>query len=170
MPLPITQNTDYVGEFQITQDKFSTKKLNTYINRYELTYLNRLLGCELAKLFIADLNPSGVPTDQRFIDIYDIFCKMIACELEESAGIKEMLLGFIYFEYVKNNNSFVGTSGNKSSETENSNEAGSLVHNVYARYNLSIETYSAIQAYICDNMTVYPEFEGVKLFFNHWAL
>ena len=171
MALPITNVSDYVGEYQISTDKYSEKTLNVYISKYEKKYLDRLLGCELASLFIADLDPQGVPQTQRFIDIFNSFCKQDECgDLYESDGIKEMLLGFIYFEYVKNNNSGVATSGNTRKVGENSKEAGSMMHDLYARYNLSAVTASSIQWFICDNMDIYPEFEGVRICFNHWSL
>jgi len=164
----IVTNEDFVGEFQISTDKYSKDVLDGYITRYENKFINQLLGCELAELFIADL-VNGVPQDQRFIDIFEPFCKQEDTWIWESAGMKEMLIGMIYFELVKNNNTYVATGGNKAKLAENSKIAGSIWHNVYARWNLSVETACAIQWFIEDDNVTYPEHEGIRFLINNWV-
>ena len=167
--MAIVTSTDFVGEFQISSDKFSKEKLDLYIARYENLFINRLLGCELAKLFIDDLD-NGVPQDPKFVAIFEPFCKQDECgNMYESSGMKDMLIGMIYFEFVKNNNSYVSTGGNKAKKTENSKTAGSLWHNVYARWNLSVKTSVAIQWFICREMATYPEYEGIPFKINYWV-
>ena len=171
MSLPNTTPGDYVGEYQIATNKNTSKKLEGYITRYEKYYLYQLLGCELADLYIADLQAGGIPQDPRFVAIYEEFCEQDECGyMYISRGIKEMLTGLVYFEYVKNNNSIVGSSGNVSKEGENSKEASAWKHDLFNRHNIAVETATAIQWYICDNMTVYPEFKGVEILLNHWSL
>lgn len=175
--------SDFVGRVAISQNKFDAADLQSYIDELEIKYLDDLLGCELSALLITDLAlpVSGEPTAQRFKNIYDKFCHDITglvfplpwhhdffeffverSRQNRSRGIKEMLKGFIYFEYVRDQpltNSSIGVS-------ESKGVASSLVTSQNSglsfRYNDSINDYWNIQFFINENLTDYPEYNGVR--------
>ena len=156
---------DFVGKYKLAKDCYSKDLLQQYIDKYEKTYLQDLLGCALYDLFIDDLDTSEPPVSQtqRFIDIYDEKCTDDVCGvMYRSEGILEMLKGFVYYHYIldqKFKNTTVGTVVNESSF---SREVAAAKSTMEDRYNLAVDTYIAIQLFVLDNKDVYPEFNGIK--------
>jgi hypothetical protein len=149
------------GILLIATNKHTEDTLQAYIDEYDVPYLQDMLGCELYELFLADL-VNGVPQSQRFIDIFEPFCKDDDCYgIQKSEGIKIMVKYFIYWEYVKQQRVNNTNTGDVINENEVSRVARPPETKLYSTYNKAIKTYCAIQWFICDNLTVYPEFEGV---------
>lgn len=162
----IVQSIDFQqGFYRIPTTQYTQGELVSAINKYEPIYLAYLLGVELSELFIADLDGNGVPQTQRFIDIYEEFIKEIHCKIENSIGIKKMLIGFIYYEVMINRNYVPTEGGNVASLKENANLLS--YHNnsrvAEIRFNESKFSADSIQRYICDNIETYPEYEGKKI-------
>lgn len=164
MPLPITKHTDYeTGVYKLPFSSITKKDLTSYIDTYELKYLQDLLGCELAKLFIADLTGvENAPTEDRFIYIYNAFCNDETCHFERSEGIKVMLQGFMFWEYGKTLTTELAMNGAVDSSSENSTRGKQSGTKLLSNYNNSITSYTAIQEYICGNEEIYPEFKGKR--------
>jgi len=163
----IVNNTDFVGKFQIAQNCYS--ELNDYIETYERKYLEDLLGCDLTEDLIGDLN-NQTPQTQKFIDIFERFCEDDGICINRSEGIKSMLLGFIYFEYVRDVAYKVTVGGVKRNRVEVSGDVGTNQHNIYNRFNWSIETFNSIQHYICDRSSDFMNFNGQNKQITHWAI
>jgi hypothetical protein len=150
------KESDFKGQTDTAKDIFSKSDLQEYIDKFEVRYLQDLLGCELYEEFATDFAITGTsPTDPKFIQIWNSFCKDNSCGIERSEGIKEMLVMFINFEYkrdqpVKNN-----IGGNQINMQENSTSAASTASNMYTVYNQALESYNAIQWCICDNSNNY---------------
>jgi hypothetical protein len=156
----IIQKSDFVGKYSISQNTYSN--LDNYINKYEELYLINLLGVELFKLFKLDV-VNHSPVTQKYLDIFntikedDTNCNSIRI----SEGIKEMLLGFVYFEYLKDDKYKPTPSGTVASESENSRETGFEENGIYNRYNNSIKSYNTIQWFIeKDINNNYPLYNG----------
>ena len=94
-------SSEFNNKFELSVGMYSDDKIQAYIDRYEESYLVQLLGVELYNLFIADLDVSNVPQASRFVKIFNPFNEQVAFSLMMSKGIKDMLMGFIYFEYLK---------------------------------------------------------------------
>lgn len=165
----ITKIADYKARYQIAKDTYSKKTLQCYIDEKEPCLIYELLGVELGKLFIADLDPQGVPQTQRFIDIYNSFALDDNCGIHCSIGMKDYLLGLIYFDYARNDNTYNSQIGNKEAVSENSNVASNFVHDLSQRYNHAIRTGKEIQWYVCVHKPEdYPEYKGKRLQISHW--
>lgn len=147
--------------------RLTEDRIQTFIDAVEKRYLQDLLGCDLYDLFIADL-VSNVPQTQRFIDIFDEFCKDDNCGIIRSEGIKEMLKGFTYWEWEKQNKAKNTQTGSIVNENEVSREATFDEAGLYEVYNNAIKTYKAIQWFICDDLTTYPEYNGQRKEITHW--
>ena len=87
-----------------------------------------------------------------------------------SNGIKEMLLGFIYFEFVKTQSVHNTTTGNVIAQNEVSVQADWNSTEVYNNYNEAINSYRAIQIYINENSSIYPEYNGKMKVKAHWSI
>jgi hypothetical protein len=148
---------DFVGKWELA--KSNDDKIDEYIQEYEEQYLIELLGKELYDLFKADLT-AGVPGTQIYKDIFDPFSiKISQAVIITSKGMKKMLTGLIYFQYVKDNKTKQSMNGAVTQQTEVSTPSDNTF--LYQRYNDAVRTYQAIQTYIIQNIAIYPTFAGV---------
>lgn len=149
------------GFYRIPFSEYTEVSLQEVINDKEEYYLSMLLGIELKDLFVADLS-GGVPVSAIYLDIFNPFIKDINECKYQSLGIKTMLKGFIYWEYMREANYKVSESANLSVLNENSSALEFENNEILAekRYNRSKFTGDAIQQFICDNDDVYPTYDG----------
>lgn len=166
--LGITFNDFGKGKFELHKGIYESAKIQAYIDKYERQYLNKLLGVDLFKDFQLDL-VNGIPQEAKYLDIYNEFEYDDAnCAVLISDGMLDMIKGFVYFQYLKDQTNTVSVSGNVRQMGENSENVSTLNTMIYTRYNDSIRTYRTIQKYICDNNKEYLKFNGVKLGLAYW--
>lgn len=145
-------NTDFNGQGDVAQDKFSVSDLDLYIDKYEVEILQDLLGAELYTDFATDFAITGVmPTAPKFQQIWNPFAKDNDCTVVKSQGIKAMLVLLINFEYIRDSKVKNNIGGVNKNVQANSSEAEFHETNIYSNYNDAINTYWAIQWVICDN-------------------
>lgn len=162
-----TQN--FIGKYALSQSMYNTPDYGFYIDTYEDQLIDQLLGAELAELFRADLVlGGGVPTEQRFIDIFMPFSIDYNYSIKRSEGIEIMLTGFIYFEIVRDQENKMTPVGNVASKAENSDAVRSYNSTMWDRYNRAVRTHKAIQSFIHKNSNDYPEFNGKDKKFSYW--
>ena len=68
-----------------------------------------------------------------------------------------MLTCFIYFEFLKDKQTYNTITGTVKSKVEVSDVINLAESNIYQIYNKGIDTYKAIQWFICDKSEDYPE-------------
>jgi hypothetical protein len=118
--MSLINQSDFVGKFQIAENKFSD--ITPYINRYEEKILIELMGKELADDYLSD------PIDPKWDD-YDF---------------KDLLVGLVYFEYVRDLPYRITNQGFVYQMDENSSQ---VIHSLALRqrYNESIDLWIEIQ-------------------------
>lgn len=159
-----------IGRFIIPKNPDQTNDVQAYIDRIEAYYLPRLFGKVLFDLFETDYAISGTgPTDPRFIAVFEAFTTQTTqSDFQQSLGMIDMLKGFVYFEYVRDNVTRLTTTGIKRTDSANSENVSAIHHDINSRYNESIATYLAVQYFMSQTNEVdYPEYEGIILKFNH---
>jgi len=156
----IVKAADFTGKYTIAQTSFTD--LDSYILKYEERYLIELLGVELFDLFKADIaTPLSPPTDPIYLAIYNPIREDDSSCIRISEGMKEMLLGFIYFEYQRDIKFYSTPSGTVVGQSEVARESSGDENYIYGRYNEAVKSYNTIQWYIRDNETEdYPTFNG----------
>jgi len=161
---------DFEGKFSLHSGMYEQDKINDYVDRYERIYLIKLLGVDLFNLFVANL-VGGIPTDPKYLAIYESFeYDSASCgDITISEGMVDLILGVVYFQYLKDQTSQVWVSGQVSPTGENSNNQSTLNMMMYTRYNDSVRSFKAIQRYICDNSTDYSDFNGTSLKTAYWV-
>lgn len=148
--------SDFKAQTKIAKDIFTTGDLQPYLDKFEVRYLQELLGCELYEAFATDFAILGnKPTDPKFTEIWEAFCKDDSFHIHRSEGIKEMLAMFIYFEYLRDQPAKNNIAGMQKNVQANSEAIPSQGTNVYTLYNEALETYCAIQWIIRDNPNDY---------------
>lgn len=155
----ILSPSDFVGKYELHTGMYVQSKLQNYIDIYEPMYLKQLFGVDLYNQFIGDLL-NNVPQSPNFLTVfnplsqdlgYSFYSRYGFNELNSmiiSQGIKEMLKGFIYFEYAKDLNNQMTPYGNVKPISENSEAVNTLFSMMYTRYNEAINSYRAIQRFI----------------------
>ncbi len=163
MGLLISSN-DFTGKWSLA--KSNEDSIDEYIEEYEEKFLTELLGKELFDLFVADLSgyvadvSVGVPVDQIYLKIFNPFTEKIRGYVVASEGMKRMLVGLIYFYYVRDNAVKQTMNGAVNQVTEVATTSDNTF--LYPRYNQAVVTYQSIQNYIMENKTAtYPAFYGV---------
>ena len=150
----------------VSYNGYQSSDFQWYIDKYEKHYLSVLLGVDLYNLFIADLDGNGVPQTPIYQAIYNEINEQINNEILVNRGMKEMLKGFIYFHYVRDNATKQTTTGNKIIEGDSSMAITALSANINLQFNDSIDDYRVIQHYINENEVDYPDFLGQNLGYN----
>jgi hypothetical protein len=158
------------GKWELATGIYEQQKINGYIDLYTNRLLAELLGVDLYNLFVADLDPlTFVPQDPKYLAIYNAFMHQgNNCNVIISDGMVDMIKGFIYFEYLKDQINQVWVSGNVAPVGENSKNISTLSQQIYTRYNQGVFTYDAIQHYICDNSSDYPKYDGQRKLTTYW--
>ena len=158
------------GKWELATGIYEQQKINGYIDLYTNRLLAELLGVDLYNLFVADLDPlTFVPQDPKYLAIYNAFMhESGTCNIIISDGMIDMIKGFIYFEYLKDQINQVWVSGNVAPVGENSKNISTLSQQIYTRYNQGVFTYHAIQRYICDNSSDYPKYNGHSKVTTYW--
>ena len=173
----------FVDRFEISLGKRNNDEaqLQRYVDKYEEIYLQDLLGIDLYNLFIADL-VLGVPQTQIYIDIYQKFAydnlTLTSYSYYEyyhkykgivrSLGMVEMLVALIYSQYLKDQKYPNTIQGNIQSMAENGEQVSFNQMGWYIRQNEGLDSYNAIQQYICDNSENYPEYNGQLKKYVSW--
>jgi len=157
------------GKYELHKGMYEQQKINQYIDKYEKSYLIKLLGVDLFNLFVADLDPvTFKPVTPIYLALYDSFEYDDSCNIVISEGMIDVIKGFVYFQYLKDQTNQVWVSGSVQPVGENSDNVSTLNMMIYTRYNDSIRSYKAIQQYICDNLNDYTDFNGKSLKTAYW--
>lgn len=147
---------NFTGKYELHTGVYDQNKLQDYINKYEKRYLIELFGATLFDDFIADLDVNDEPESPNFIQIFDEFHQNVNLyHLLISEGILEMLKGFIYFEYSKDQMNQQTPFGNVSQLSENSKKVTTLNSMMYTRYNEAVKTFNAIRSFMILNSTMH---------------
>lgn len=162
--MAIVLSTDFVGEYAIPQTCFNSVEFDFFIEKYEKVYLVQLMGAELYDLFIADLDGATpqAPQTQRFIDIFEEFQIDDSICLIVSEGMRKMMVQFIYFHYVRENQTLNTANGTVTNSVELGTNAA-FQGNIVQAYNQGVRNAHGIQWFILDDHTVYTE-ENVQPF------
>lgn len=154
--------SDYVGKHELAVSRGNSIQL--YIDRYEKTYLIKLFGCDLYDSYEAD------PNTARFLALLNPLCIQDACsDILESKGLKDMLLGFVYFVYSQDNKVKNTSSGPVITNNENSRETTGVEANPESRWNESIDSYQAMQYLMKNDPSTYPEYSGTELEYSFFG-
>lgn len=160
----IVSASDFVGVYSLPVTRLTSTDLDLLIDEMEVRLLRELLGVSLADLFIAEY-PSLSP---RFTAINDVIVLEICGVDYFNEGLKKLLIGFIYVEYMRGLEAQKTSFGVQKSDGENSLKSDMYASNPLAIYNKSVKSSHILQTYILDNLSDYPEFKGQEKQYNDW--
>lgn len=168
---------DLTGIWDMPVNDLSDSDIQNYLDQYEAEYLRKLLGATLYDELLTDLGgtltTSAAPTELRFTKIWNAFNidegTRSGC-IHTSEGIKNMLKGFIYFEWVRDNNVKLTIAGQSKSTYSNSEIARVSEGMAISNYNRALNSYNEIQWYIDKNQDTYDydDYNGVTIEYIGW--
>lgn len=164
--MAILQITDFEdSEFNIPVDSYGEGELETCIDKHEQNILIDLLGIELYKLFKADL--TGTPEEPQNTPYTTIFEEILVeingCNVH-SEGINKMLIQFIYYYFMVDQQHSKRVIGGRNTKAENSDPNSS--YNLNDAFNQGVKNFNAIQFYINNNISDFPLFNGESMNFT----
>jgi hypothetical protein len=154
--MAITQASDFVGEVNIAQNKFTVGDLNEYIERIEEKQLKCLLGDTLYLLFKADSFGNDASSRDRYKELLNGLQYTDPKDDEfivDYVGLKRMLRLFIYSEYLPEQvyqNTIVGEVEGSSRNAFNTTIA-KVNDTAEDRQRKGVDLYDSAQKFICDN-------------------
>ena len=168
--------SDFIGFYKISTDCYTENDLIAAIEQWEDYFLCQLFGDIEKQKYIEQLTgyvvgppevtgsfPSTTPD---FLAIEIPFCKSsLGCKYNASQGIKNMLLGFIYYKYSPSAH-FKSTTGGTiipMSGNANSVSPRNLGRIAEQKHNHSVATLRAIQLCICENIAAFPDYDGCDI-------
>ena len=146
---------DFTGRFELHTGMFDQPKLDDYINRYEPRYLIHLFGQKMYDEIQSDFDQTTQTfkspnvvfiTNEFYLDV-----NQFGGDVLISDGVKSMLLGFVYWEYMKDTINQMTPIGNVIPQNQNSTINSTIYSSMWSRYNEAIKTYRAIQRYLVLN-------------------
>lgn len=153
--------SDFQGKFKIPQDEQNIIVTQSYIYRYVPIYGAKIFGAAMWQEIVADMGSGDSPADPILEAIFIPFQEDTYCGVSISTGAKNAIIGFIYFhrncDQVQRPSQISGLSRPKAETAETS---ASIPVQAYDRYNESVETVRAIQAYARTKYNDYPDFKG----------
>jgi hypothetical protein len=150
------------GRNKVSFNGYQAENLQWYIDKYEREYLIDVLGVQLYDLFITDLS-GGVPVTPIYTAIFESIATVVDERNLVNRGMKEMLKGFVFFHYVRDDMFKQTPTGAKSSKSDNSMNVTLTSLNIQGRFNDSVDDSRVIQEYIKDNETDYPTYLGCEI-------
>lgn len=121
----LVDKSDFKGKWEVALNDFSD--LDSYIERYEKAILVDLMGKDLADDFISD------PTDTKWDDLKDV-----------GFGLTSLIVGFIFFEYVRDLPFRVTNQGVVYQLDENASQVITVLA-LKQRYNECVDDYRLMQ-------------------------
>ncbi|HKZ36478.1 MAG TPA: hypothetical protein VJ184_02430 [Chryseolinea sp.] len=156
---------DFDGFYGLAKSIDNNPLLQEYIDRFEESYIKRILGVELGQLFIDDIkgeDSDSASIESRFQIILDPFQKQDG-SIYESKGMKKILAGLIYSEFVEDNQIFHSQSGATTNRAEVSDVLNPVTAAEFAatKWNSSVISIMAVQWWCeTEDTTNYAEYDG----------
>ena len=152
----------FTGKFALTKSfNEGGSKIQEYIEYYEPYYLNRIFGATLYVLFLEGIDAE----EEIYTVLYEPFAydSAILREPVTSEGIEIMLKCLVYAHYIREDLGVATSNGKVILKPEGGENMNDNFDSTFPVYNEGIFNYQAIQQFIRDNRTDYPEFKGVEM-------
>ena len=163
------ESSDFTGKYKLSQDTSNIAITTLVVSQMRDGLIRKIFGAVLGNEIITYIDASSQPVNTELDNVINAFSIDSHCgELLESIGLKNVLLGFIYYQRacdMKLQMQSVG--GETRPKTENTNNDMLPESKMIQRYNDSVYSVWSIQKYICENREDYPNYNGQKFLLNY---
>lgn len=140
----IVTTSDFVGDITIAQVEQNNiaADVNQFIVKYEAEYLLKVLGYTLLTAYNAGITANtplylALRDGGTYVDLYG--------ETVYYRGLKEAIVNYVYYQYMKNNTTFTTGSGEK--EVQKAQAASSMDKQVQA-WNRMVSVNKSLRAFL----------------------
>lgn len=138
--------------------------VNNFISQYETEYLQCVLGYDLWQAFINGIDGSGLPSEQRWIDLLEgaVFtykgCTYKWGGFKTAAPALKIspIANYVYYQYVDNKITDFTLAGTVVSTTDN-NRTVNPVDRLVIAWNAMVDMNKLLYKFLKANKTDYPE-------------
>lgn len=159
------------GKYKLASSPDLLLKLQDYIDEHHDAFLYRLLGIDLAKLFIATIDAgTHKPVGARYLALYDPIAETDDEDLPKiSKGLKDVMKALIYYHYIVDSPTDTTQSGVGRTTVDTASQSAFLNINRTAeqKFNAVLESIETIQWFCEENDDDYPEFLGLPMEVKH---
>jgi hypothetical protein len=167
--------SDFKGKYKLAQDPSNQTITTNVIAEMRDTLIRKIYGAVMGDQVITYVDANFTPSNPLLDTVINPFAldlETYCCDKEESMiesiGLKNVLLGFIYYQRacdMKLQMQSVG--GEIRPKTENSTNDMLPEAKMIQRYNDSVKSIRSIQRFIRDNISDYPDYNGQKFLLNY---
>jgi hypothetical protein len=168
--------SDFKGKYKLSQDQVNQTITTNVVAEMRDPLIRKIYGATMGNEIITYIDTAPAPPANPLLDaVINPFsedlehsCGCNEPTMIESIGLKNVLLGFIYYQRacdMKLQMQSVG--GETRPKTENSISDMLPVAKMIQRYNDSVNSVRAIQAHILNNRSDYPNYNGQKFLLNY---
>ena len=144
--MPLITLADFEeGQTKLGQDKYTTDKIQEYIDDFEPVYTRRIIGDRLTAAF--DITKAKFAAIANGVTYINSEGETVTIE-----GLKKALRYLIWVEYVRDSNTYNNSAGTSESQTENSTvlSPGALRRLLRNRYNTGAKAAQDVHAFISE--------------------
>lgn len=156
---------DFILKYKLTVAfNDGNELLNEYIKLYEKPTMYKLFGVELCELIYNEFEDEA---------IYQLLAEFIAFEhcgiAHTTTGFKDVLLSFVYFQFVRNNINVATSIGLMAPKVEAGTPANDNNTHAFMYYNAAVIQANNLALYLEINKDTYPSYKGQK-FETTWLI
>lgn len=165
------ESSDFAGKYKLSQDTANQTITTRVIGEMRDGLIRRVFGSIMGNEIIAYLDTTTPPVNTEFDNVINPFSEDLtnSCcfhegnSMIESIGLKNVLIGFIYYQRACDMRlQMQSVGGETRPKTENTTNDMLPESKMIQRYNDSVNSVWAIQKYICEHKEDYPDYNGQK--------
>lgn len=164
----ITDYTYFTKRLNLPQvgNSAGRKDVNDYIEQYEREYLQCVLGRDLWQILSDQTEGSGLPTDERILNLLEGAEFTLHGKVYYWGGFKNEekispIANYVFYQYVDERQIDFTLVGNVKSTTENNRVEDATPRLVYA-WNRMVDMNRILFNYLKANKTLFPEWNVCK--------
>jgi hypothetical protein len=164
--MSLISSQDFTGIYAVGKNILTSTEIEQFIALKEDAYCSMLFGAEFW-----DEIKATITGDDSSEPLYDVlikpFNKDVRCDVLNSTGLKNMLIGLIYFDFIAHSSTRPNFAGGLSAKKAENSEVSVFPQiQAHDKWNESVMTSRSIQAYIRANRKDYPLFKGKEITFS----
>lgn len=164
--MSLISSQDFTGIYAVGKNVLTSTEIEQFIALKEDAYCSMLFGAEFWDEIKATID-YGESDEPLYNVLIQPFNKDVRCDVLNSIGLKNMLIGLIYFDFIAYSSTRPNFAGGLSAKkAENSEVSVSPQIQAHDKWNESVMTSRSIQVYIKANRKDYPLFKGKEIPFS----
>ena len=157
--MSILKPSDFTGFHQPAGSDENDELLQAYIDKHESKCVKLLFGIEMGKLILADIALGATsPTNADYQKVWEPFEEVGSSDQQWiSEGVLEILKSYIFWHYIIHT-AVQHTQAGTTTAAIDTQQKGNPMRFAESRWNYMLDSWDAIQEYIAENESTYPDY------------